>query len=71
MNAMEQVFPGVNHIHCSWHLNGNIQTRIKPLIRQQYETEAKDGEQISTFLDKKWKTFKKDWLKAVAAKTEE
>jgi MULE transposase domain len=71
MNAMEQVFPGVNHIHCIWHLNGNIQTRIKPLIRQQYETEAKDGEQISTFLDKKWKTFKKDWLKAVAAKTEE
>jgi hypothetical protein len=66
--AMHRVFPEANHILCIWHVNGNIQTRILPVIRRAYD--RSDNTDIATFIDETWNAFKNDWMEAISALTE-
>ena len=67
--AMGRIFPNANHILCIWHVNGNIQTRILPIIRKAYD--RSDSTDIATFINEKWNAFKYDWIEAITALTED
>jgi hypothetical protein len=66
--AIHRVFPEANYILCIWHVNGNIQTRILPVIRRAYD--RSDNTDIATFIDETWNAFKNDWMEAISALTE-
>ncbi len=34
--AMKYIFPRINHILYIWHINCNIQTKLKPIIKEQF-----------------------------------
>jgi hypothetical protein len=66
--VLQRVFPGANHILCLWHINGNIQIRILPIIRRAFD--RSDDIDLQAFIDEKWKAFKNDWMEAISATTE-
>jgi hypothetical protein len=68
MKAMQQVFPGVNHVLCLWHINSNIHAKILPLLRVEYGDSGE--ETIAEFVDRKWKEVKTNWLHAINASSE-
>jgi hypothetical protein len=68
ITAMYRVFPEANYILCIWHVNGNIQTRILPVIRRAYD--RSDNIDIIIFIDETWNAFKNDWMEAISALTE-
>ncbi len=37
--AIKYIFPNINHILCIWHINYNILTKLKPLIKAQFDRE--------------------------------
>jgi hypothetical protein len=69
MKAMQQVFPGINHVLCLWHINNNIYAKILPFLRAEY---GDSGEKtIAEFVDRKWKEIKINWFYAINASSEE
>ena len=82
---MECVFPGVNHILCIWHINYNILAKLKPIIKEQFNSGDDDDDednsrseimlrkidQLAEFLNRKWKEFKRYWIKAIKAYIED
>jgi MULE transposase domain len=56
--AIGRVFFNTNHFFCIWHVNGNIKTRILPIIKKAYD--RSDSTNIIAFINEKWNAFKYD-----------
>ncbi len=83
--AMEYIFFRVNHILCIWHINCNILIKLKPIIKEQFNSGDDDDnednsrlevilrktDQLAEFLNRKWKEFKRYQMKAIEAHTED
>jgi hypothetical protein len=48
---ISRVFLNANHILCIWHVNGNIQTRILPIIRKAYD--RSNNTDVAAFINEK------------------
>ncbi len=47
--AIKYIFPNINHILCIWHINCNILTKLKPLIKTQFDRE--NGNNIKNIIN--------------------
>ena len=78
IRAIEDVFPIADSMLCIWHVNKNILTKARPLLRKELLETAEeapdpnDKEAVAEFrrqVDKKWKEMLGLWWKVVDAKT--
>jgi hypothetical protein len=78
LRAIEDVFPIADSMLCIWHVNKNILTKARPLLRKELLETAEeapdpnDKEAVAEFrrqVDKKWKEMLGLWWKVVDAKT--
>jgi MULE transposase domain len=66
--AIKKVFPNTIHLLCIWHVNKNIQKKIRPLFKK--ECTSNTQEEINIFMNERWNVFLKDWFHAISASTE-
>ncbi len=83
--AIEYVFSGINHILCIWHINCNILVKLKLIIKEQFNSGDDDDDednsrlkiilrktdQLAEFLNRKWKEFKRHWIKTIEVHIED
>ena len=43
ITAIKYIFSGVNHILCIWYINCNILTKLKPIIKEQFNSDDDDN----------------------------
>jgi MULE transposase domain len=71
--GMEAIYPDTQYRLCIWHVNGNIQAKLLPKIKREFDLkygnsdlESRDKERRE-YIGKTWETFKQKWISALQA----
>ena len=67
--AIETVFPDTQYRLCIWHINGNIQAKLLPKIKAEFDSKSSNSsaEERKEYIDETWKIFKNEWMGTLQA----
>ena len=72
MNAVQNVFPGVPHLLCIWHVNNDVEAHCRKLWKTEIDSTKRQttAEQRATYVESRWKDLKVLWNATIYAPTE-
>ena len=67
--AIETVFLDTQYRLCIWHINGNIQAKLLPKIKAEFDSKSSNSsaEERKEYIDETWKNFKNEWMGTLQA----
>jgi hypothetical protein len=69
-NALKDIFPGIPHLICIWHVNRAIQAWVKGYYRSQLPLYNRTGEDRRHWINERYQEFLQWWQPVIYAKTE-